>query len=186
MTKIAVIIGSTRPGRNGEQVAKWYYEIAKKRSDAEFELVDIADFNLPLLDETLPAGWNQYEHDHTKKWAAKIGEFDGFVMVTPEYNHGTSAALKNAIDYLGVEWNNKAVAFASYGSAMGVRAVEHLRLVAGELQMADVRAQVMFSLFTDFEDMSKFTPAEGKDASVNEQLDQLIPWANALKTVRGK
>lgn len=184
MLKIGIIIGSTRPGRNGEQVAKWYYELANKRTDAEFELIDIADYNLPLLDEALPAGWNQYANEHTKKWAAKIGEFDGFVMVTPEYNHGTSAALKNAIDYLALEWNNKAVAFVSYGSAMGVRAVEHLRLVAGELQMADVRAQVMFSLFTDFEDMSKFVPGEGKKESVNEQLDQLINWSKALKTIR--
>ena len=184
MTKIGIIIGSTRPGRNGEQVAKWYYEIAKKRNDAEFELVDIADFNLPLLDEELPAGWNQYSKDHTKKWAAKIGEFDGFIMVTPEYNHSTSAALKNAIDYLALEWNNKAVGFVSYGSAMGVRAVEHLRLIAGELQMADIRQQVMFSLFTEFENMSVFKPAENKVDDVNAQLDQLIPWANALKTVR--
>lgn len=184
MTKIGIIIGSTRPGRIGAQVAKWYYEIAKERTDAEFELIDIADYNLPLLDEELPAGWNQYSKDHTKKWAAKIGEFDGFIMVTPEYNHSTSGALKNAIDYLALEWNNKAVGFASYGSAMGVRAVEHLRLVAGELQMADIRQQVMFSLFTDFENMSVFKPAEDKKGSVTEQLDQLIPWANALKTVR--
>ena len=184
MTKIGIIIGSTRPGRIGAQVAKWYYEIAQKRTDAEFELIDIADFNLPLLDEELPAGWNQYSKDHTKKWAAKIGEFDGFIMVTPEYNHSTSGALKNAIDYLALEWNNKAVGFVSYGSAMGVRAVEHLRLIAGELQMADIRQQVMFSLFTEFEDMKVFKPAEGKEGNVNEQLDQLIPWANALKTVR--
>ena len=184
MTKISIIIGSTRPGRNGEQVAKWYYEIAKKRTDAEFELIDIVDYDLPLLDEVLPAGWNQYANEHTKKWAAKIGEFDGYVMVTPEYNHSTSAALKNAIDYLGVEWANKAVGFVSYGSAMGVRAVEHLRQIVGELQMADVRQQVMLSLFTDFEDMQVFKPAEMKIDDVNVQLDQLIAWSKALKTIR--
>jgi NAD(P)H-dependent FMN reductase len=184
MIKIGIIIGSTRPGRNAEQVAKWYYEIAKKRTDAEFELIDIADYDLPLLDEALPAGWNQYANEHTKKWASKIAEFDGYVMVTPEYNHSTSAALKNAIDYLAVEWANKAVAFVSYGSAMGVRAVEHLRQIAGELQMADVRQQVMFSLFTDFEDMSIFKPAENKVEDVNVQLDQLIAWSKALKTIR--
>lgn len=185
MTKIGIIIGSTRPGRIGEQVARWYYEIAKTRTDAEFEVIDIADYNLPLLDEGLPAAYNQYSQEHTKKWAAKISEFDGFVIVTPEYNHSTSGALKNALDYLALEWNNKAVAFVSYGSAMGVRAVEHLRQIVGELQMADVRAQVMFSLFTDFQDFSKFAPAEGKEEGVKEQLDQLIPWTNALKTVRG-
>ena len=107
-------------------------------------------------------------------------------MVTPEYNHSTSAALKNAIDYLGLEWNNKAVAFVSYGSAMGVRAVEHLRLIVAELQMADIRQQVMFSLFTDFEDMSVFKPTQDKEENVTKQLDQLIPWTNAMKTVREK
>lgn len=184
MTKIGIIIGSTRPGRNAEQVAKWYYEMAKKRTDAKFELIDIADYNLPLLDETLPAGYHQYENEHTKKWAAKIAEFDGFVMVTPEYNHSTSAALKNAIDYLALEWNNKAVGFASYGSAMGVRAVEHLRQIVGELQMADVREQVMFSIFIDFDENGLFKPGQSKEDSVNAQLDQLIPWSNALKTIR--
>ena len=105
-------------------------------------------------------------------------------MVTPEYNHSTSGALKNAIDYLAYEWNNKAVGFVSYGSAMGVRAVEHLRLIAGELQMADIRQQVMLSLFTDFEDMSKFIPGENKLDDVNTQLEQLIAWTNALKPLR--
>lgn len=184
MTKLGIIIGSTRPGRMGEQVSKWYYEIAKERKDAEFELVDIADFDLPLLDEGMPAAYSQYSKDHTKKWSAKISEFDGFVMVTPEYNHSTSGALKNALDYLSLEWNNKAVGFVSYGSATGVRAVEHLRQIVGELQMADVRQQVMFSLFTDFENFSVFKPAEGKEDDVNAQLDQLIPWTNALKTIR--
>ena len=184
MTKIGIIIGSTRPGRNAEQVSKWYYEVAKERKDAEFELIDIADYNLPLLDESLPAGYHQYANEHTKKWAAKIAEFDGFVMVTPEYNHSTSAALKNAIDYLALEWNNKAVGFVSYGSAMGVRAVEHLRQIVGELQMADVREHVMFSIFTDFNENGVFTPGENKINSLNAQLDQLIPWSNALKTIR--
>lgn len=184
MTKIAIIIGSTRPGRNGEAVAKWVYELSKKRNDAEYELVDIADFNLPLLDEPYPAGMNQYTKDHTKKWAAKINEFDGFIFVTPEYNHSTSGALKNALDYLSAEWSNKAAGFVSYGSAMGVRAVEHLRLIAGELQMADVRQQVMFSLFTDFENMSKFTPAEMKVDDVNTLFDQVVAWSKALKTIR--
>ena len=119
MIKIAIIIGSTRPGRNGEAVAKWVYEIAQKRSDAEFELVDIKDFNLPLLDEPVPPSMGQYSKPHTKTWAAKIGSFDGYVFVTPEYNHGISGALKNAIDFLFAEWNNKAAGFVSYGGASG-------------------------------------------------------------------
>jgi NAD(P)H-dependent FMN reductase len=129
MLKIGIILGSTRPGRNGEAVAKWVYEIAQKRTDAEFELVDIKDFNLPLLDEPVPPSMGQYSKPHTKAWAAKIGSFDGYVFVTPEYNHGISGALKNAIDFLFGEWNNKAAGFVSYGGAGGARAVEQLRLV---------------------------------------------------------
>src|SRR5437588_5747258 len=143
MIKIAIILGSTRPGRNGEAVAKWVYEIAKKRTDAGFDLVDIKDFNLPLLDEPVPPILGQYSKPHTKTWAAKVASFDGFVFVTPEYNHGISGALKNAIDFLYAEWNNKAAGFVGYGSAGGVRAVEHLRLVMAEVQVATVRSQVM-------------------------------------------
>jgi len=184
MIRIAVIIGSTRPGRNGEAVAKWVYEIAQKRSDAEFELVDIKDFNLPLLDEPVPPSLGQYTKEHTKVWAAKIDSFDAYVFVTPEYNHGTSGALKNAIDFLFKEWNNKAAGFVGYGGAMGVRAVEHLRLVMGELLVADVRAQVALSLFTDFENFSVFKPAPQQEQSVNAMLDQVIAWGGALKALR--
>jgi NAD(P)H-dependent FMN reductase len=113
MIKIAIILGSTRPNRNGEAVAKWVCEVAKTRSDAESELVDINDFNLPLLDEPVPPSMGQYSKPHTKAWAAKIGSFDAYVFVTPEYNHGTSGALKNAIDFLFAEWNNKAAGFVS-------------------------------------------------------------------------
>src|SRR6266581_5783665 len=159
MIRVAIIIGSTRPGRKAEAVARWVYEIAHKRNDAEFELVDIKDFNLPLLDEPVPPIMGQYSKPHTKAWATKIGSFDAYVFVTPEYNHGISGALKNAIDFLFREWNNKAAGFVSYGGAGGVRAVEQLRLVMGELMVADVRAQVMLSLYTDFENFSVFKPA---------------------------
>ena len=184
MLRIGIILGSTRPGRNGEAVAKWVYEIARKRSDAEFELVDVKDFNLPLLDEPVPPSLGQYTKEHTKVWAAKIDSFDAYVFVTPEYNHGTSGALKNAIDFLYKEWNNKAAGFVGYGSALGARAVEHLRLVMGELQIADVRAQVGLSLFTDFENFSVFKPASQQEGAVNAMLDQVIVWGGALKTVR--
>jgi NAD(P)H-dependent FMN reductase len=184
MTKIGIILGSTRPGRNGEAVAKWVQQLAAQRDDAEFELVDLLDYNLPHLDEAVPPSMGQYAGEHTKKWAAKIAEFDGFVFVTPEYNHTTSGALKNAIDYLYAEWNNKAAGFVSYGSVGGVRAVETLRLIAGELQIADVRTQVAFSLATDFENYSVFKPAEYHEANLSAMLDQLVAWSNALKTVR--
>lgn len=184
MINIAIIIGSTRPGRNGEAVAKWVYEIAANRTDAEFELVDLKDYDLPLLDEPVPPSMGQYSKDHTKKWAAKINSFDAYVFVTPEYNHGTSGALKNAIDFLYKEWNNKAAGFVGYGSMMGSRAVESLRLVAGELQIADVRAQVGLSLFTDFENFSVFKPAAHQAATVGPMLDQVIAWGTALKPLR--
>jgi NAD(P)H-dependent FMN reductase len=184
MLRIAIIIGSTRPGRNGEAVAKWVYEIAQKRIDADFELVDIREFNLPLLDEPVPPSLGQYTKEHTRVWAAKIDSFDAYVFVTPEYNHGTSGALKNAIDFLYKEWNNKAAGFVGYGGASGTRAVENLRLIMAEMQVADVRAQVGLSLFTDFENFSVFKPAPQQEKSVNDMLDQVIAWGGALKTLR--
>ncbi len=186
MIKIAIIIGSTRPGRKADSVAKWVHEIAKKRSDAAFEIVDIKDYNLPLLDEPVPPSMGQYSQPHTKTWSAKIASFDAYVFVTPEYNHSTSGALKNAIDYLYREWNNKAAGFVGYGSSGGTRAVENLRLIMGELQVADVRAQVILSLFTDFENFTIFKPAAMHEQSVNAMLDQVVAWGGALKTLRNK
>ena len=184
MINIAIIMGSTRPGRKADAVARWVLDIAMLRNDARYELVDIEDFNLPLLDEPVPPSMGQYSKPHTKAWAAKIDTFDGFVFVTPEYNHGIPAALKNAIDFLYKEWNNKAAGFVGYGSAGGVRAVEVLRLVMGEVQVADVRNQVMLSLYTDFENFTAFKPAVPHEKSVGAMLDQLVAWSGALKTVR--
>jgi NAD(P)H-dependent FMN reductase len=184
MTRIAIILGSTRPGRNGEAVANWVYDIAKQRDDATYELVDIADYHLPHLDEPIPPSLGQYTHPHTKAWATTIDSYDGYVFVTPEYNHSTSGALKNAIDFLYKEWNNKAAGFVSYGSVGGARAVEHLRLVMGELQVADVRAQVALSLHTDFKDFSRFTPAPHQAQAVDTVLDQVVAWSGALAALR--
>ncbi len=178
MPRIGVILGSTRPGRRGEQVARWVMDVASRRSDGEFELVDLADYPLPHLDEPLPPNMGRYQNTHTKDWAATIGRFDGFVFVTPEYNHSTSGVLKNAIDYVYAEWNNKAMG--------GARAAEHLRLIAGELQMADVRTNVALSLFTDFENFTTFKPAPVHEGYVNTMLDQVIAWGSALKTLRQK
>lgn len=184
MLKIAIIIGSTRPGRNAEAVAKWVHGLAEQRGDATYELVDIADYNLPIYDEPVPPSMGPPSKEHTKKWAAKIAEFDGYVFVSPEYNHATSGALKNAIDFLYSEWNNKAAGFVSYGSLGGARAIENLRLICAELQLAGVRNQVSLSLFTDFENFSVFKPAEHHTQSVNNMLDQLLAWAGALKPLR--
>ncbi|MFY0664874.1 MAG: NAD(P)H-dependent oxidoreductase [Natronospirillum sp.] len=184
MLNIAVVTGSTRPGRNNIAVANWVLENASKRTDANFELVDIADFNLPVLDEGMPAMYAQYSQEHTKKWSAAIAKYDGYIFVTAEYNHSITGALKNALDYLNQEFNNKAAGFVGYGSAGGVRAVEHLRQIASELQLAHVRNQVQLSLFTDFENFSVFKPAADHVDSLNAMLDQLVPWTTAMKTLR--
>jgi NAD(P)H-dependent FMN reductase len=184
MLKLAVIIGSTRPGRVGEAVARWVHELAQQRRDAAVELVDIQAFDLPLLDEPIPPSQGKYSKEHTKRWAATIASFDGFVFVTPEYNHGISGALKNAIDFLYAEWNNKAAGFVGYGSAGGVRAVEHLRLVMAEVQVATVRQQVMLSLRDDFENYSVFKPREFHAKVVGQVFDQVVAWSGALKTLR--
>lgn len=182
--RIAVVTGSTRPGRNNLQVAEWLVARASQRGDAVYELVDIDSFNLPLLDEAFPAAYGNYAGEHTKAWAAKVAEFDGFVFVTPEYNHSTSPALANALSFLNAEWANKAAGIVGYGSAMGARAVEHLRGVLSELQVAHVQKTGMFSLFTDFKDFSAFEPTELQAASVDPMLDQLVSWTVAFAKVR--
>ncbi len=184
MIKVAILLGSTRPGRKGEAVAKWVFDLARQRTDAEYELVDLQDYELPLLDEPIPASAGKYSQAHTKAWSAKIASFDAYVFVTPEYNHGVPGALKNAIDFLHVEWNNKAAGFVSYGSAGGVRAVEQLRGVLAELQVATVRAQVWFSLFQDFENYSVFKPDAAKAKGLSTMLDQVVAWGAALRSVR--
>jgi NAD(P)H-dependent FMN reductase len=186
MLRVAIITGSTRPGRKNEAVARWFYGLTKERTDAEFEFVDIADYNLPLLDEPMPPSLGKYSHDHTRVWSEKIASFDAYVFVTPEYNHGIPGALKNAIDYLYREWNNKAAGFVSYGGAGGTRAVEQLRLVMGELMIATVRAQVILSMFTDFENFDKFKPDPRHEREVHTLLDQVIAWGGALKELRSK
>ena len=185
MLNVGIIVGSTRPGRKAAAVAKWVLDILKSRKDAEFEIVDIEDYKLPLLDEPVPPIMHQYSNQHTKTWSEKIASLDAYIFVTPEYNHATSAALKNAIDFLFHEWNNKAAGFVGYGGAGGVRAVESLRLVMGEIKIADVRAQVALSMFTDFENFTTFKPHEKHDKAVHSMADEVIAWGNALKALRG-
>jgi NAD(P)H-dependent FMN reductase len=184
MLKIAIIVGSTRPGRRAVPVAEWVLQNARKRTDASFEIVDIKDFDLPVLDEPMPPSMGNYTKAHTKAWSAKIASFDGFIFVTPEYNHSISGALKNAIDFIYAEWNNKAAGFVSYGSTGGARAVGHLRGIMAEVQVADVRAHVSMSLYTDFENFTTFKPAATHEAQLATLVDQVITWSAALKTVR--
>lgn len=194
MTHIGIIIGSTRPGRRGEMVARWVCDTAEQHAltrgdDTTYEVVDLAEHQLPLLDEASPAIFGEYAGAHTRRWAKTIAACDGFVFVTPEYNHSTTAPLKNAIDYLFAEWNDKAAGFVSYGIRGGTLAVEHLRLILGELSVADVRTQVALSMFTDFEisdprEPGTLAPAPHQEPTLALMLDELAAWARALEPLR--
>ncbi len=201
MTRIAVILGSTRPGRRGETVAKWVVETAQRHGaamlgEAMFELVDLADYALPLLDEPVPAKFGQYRNAETERWSRTISSYDGFVFVTPEYNHSMPASVKNAIDYLFAEWNDKAAGFVSYGVHGGTRAVEHLRLTLAEVKVATVRSQVVLSVFSDFDytgfDMTDptspgvFVPGNGQEEALTTMLDEVVAWSGALTPLRAE
>src|SRR5262249_11289030 len=153
---------------------------------ANYEFVDVKEYSLPLLDEPNQPSQGKYTKDYTKRWAAKIDSLDAFVFVTPEYNHGAPAALKNALDYLYKEWNNKAAGFVSYGGQLGARSVEALRLTLVELQMASIRQQVLLSLRADWENFTVFKPGAYHEAEVKALIDQLLLWGEALKGVREK
>lgn len=184
MLRIAIIIGSTRPHRQCPTVAAWVHTHTQHRVDAEYEILDLADFDLPMLEEPVPAAMSDdYVHEATRVWSRAVAAYDGYVFVTPEYNHGTTAVLKNAMDLLFVEWNNKPAGFVSYGLQGGVRAVEHLRLVAAELSIATVRAQVALSMFTDFTDR-QLSPQTHQEQTLDRMLDQLTTWATALQPLR--
>ncbi|MGW6696274.1 NADPH-dependent FMN reductase [Nocardia sp. NPDC055049] len=184
MTKIGIILGSTRSNRSGPQIAEWVLDAASRRGDAEFDLIDLRDHPLPHLDEPAPPMFGPSAHAHTRAWAERIGPFDGFVMVTPEYNGGIPGVLKNAIDHLFAEWTDKAVGFVSYGVSGGARAVAQLRVVCSGLGMADVSRPVEISLLTDFENHLTFTPGDHHVAALNKTLDQVIAWSNALAPLR--
>jgi NAD(P)H-dependent FMN reductase len=176
--KIGIILGSTRQGRVSPQVGEWVKGIADQRADADYEIVDIADYNLPFLgttDGTEPgiAAWNE-----------KLASLDGFVFVVQEYNHSITGALKNAIDFAREAWYNKAAGIVSYGSTGGARAAEHLRGILGEVKVADVRTHPTLSLFTDFENGSVFKPQDLHQTNMTAMLDEVIAWSGALKTLR--
>ncbi|MBU5595043.1 NAD(P)H-dependent oxidoreductase [Amphibacillus sp. MSJ-3] len=184
MLNIGIILGSVREGRNGEAVAKWINEFAKNRGDANYEIVDLIDYPLPMLGAKVTGDDQALVEATINAWKEKMASFDGYIFVTPEYNHAIGGALKNALDYLNPELNNKAAGFVGYGSLGGTRAHENLRLILGELQVADVRTAVTFSLMSDFENLSVFKPADYHADNTNEMLDQLLKWSSALKTIR--
>jgi len=190
MTKIGIIVGSIRPGRRGLAVAEWVAAVAASEHPAvDVEIVDLADFALPLLDEEQPALFGRYGKAHTVRWAETIARFDGFVVVTPEYNHSIPGALKNALDFVYAEWNNKAAGFVGYGLQGGARAVEHLRLIMAELRVATVRTQVALSLHHDFTfsaptEPGEFTPGPQQVETLTALLDDVVVWARALQPIR--
>jgi NAD(P)H-dependent FMN reductase len=185
--RIAIIISTTRAARFGHKPAQWVKDIAAQRDDIETEIVDLRDFPMPFFDEVASNAWAPTQNPVGQRWQKKIAEFDGYIFVTAEYNHGIPASLKNALDYAYPEWNKKAAAFVGYGAVGGARAIEHLRLVAAELQLATVRSGVYIQ-GADFMAVWK----EGKDlkdigylqAGVKDMLDQLVWWTKALKTAR--
>lgn len=174
---IGIILGSTRQGRLSPQVGEWVKKIADARGDANYEIIDIADYKLPLLGEADAT-------EQATAWNTKLDTLDGFVFIVQEYNHSISASLKNALDYAREAWNNKAAGIVSYGSVGGARAAEHLRGILGELSVADVRVHPALSLFTDFENGTVFKPAELHLTNLNGMLDQVLAWSGALKTLR--
>ena len=185
MIRIGIILGSTRPNRNGEQVATWVYDIASRRSDAEFELIDLRDYPLPHLDEPLPPSMGQYQNEHTKQWAATIASFDGFVIVTPEYNHCTSGVLKNAIDYLYAEWNNKAVGFVSYGAR---RRRPGRRAPAPDLppncRWPTCASRSRCRCSPSSRTTPSSSPATTTPPALDTLLDQVVAWSTALAPLR--
>lgn len=191
--KIAVVIGSTRESRFGEKPAKWIFEEAKKLPDVEVELLDLRDYEMPFYEQATTPSMitnGDYGHEIVNKWAQKIAWADAFIMVTPEYNHSTSAVLKNAIDHVYAEWNNKVVGFVAYGSVAGARAVEHLRNIAAELQMASVRnavhipGNIVFPINMGKAEWNAEVEAHYKD-NADGMLKQLVVWGRAFKAIRG-
>jgi len=172
--KIGIILGSIREERSGASVAEWVVSQAAKRDDVTYELIDLKSFDVPLLTSaTVPGAANkQYDDERVTRWSQTIDSYDGFIFVTPEYNHSVPGGLKNAFDSLGSEWANKPVAFVSYGAEGGVRAVEHWRQIVNNFHMYPVRQQISLSLFTEF-GAEGVQPAERRTEEIATLFDQL-------------
>jgi NAD(P)H-dependent FMN reductase len=190
MTVISVIVGSTRQGRFSEKPAQWIFQRLKNRGGVDTRLLDLRDFPMPFFDQPMPPampGRPAYENEVVKKWTAEIARSDGFIFVTPEYNYGTSAVLKNALDWVYPEWNRKAAAFVSYGSAMGARGVQQLRLTAIELQLAPVRSSVYIpvaTLWAHFQGGDVDAGLTELEGAAKTMIDDLLWWTAALKAAR--
>jgi NAD(P)H-dependent FMN reductase len=188
MLKIKIIIASTRPGRKGPFIASWIYELAMQRKELEVELLDLALIGLPFMDEPKHPRFKEYTHDHTKKWSKMIDEADAFIIVTSEYNFGYPAPLKNALDFLFKEWNDKAVAFVSYGGiAGGTRAVQQLKQIVTAQKMMPIMEAVHIPFFTrHFNQDGLFVADEALNHSAEAMLTELVKWTKALLPLRKK
>jgi len=187
MVTVKIILGTTRPNRFGPQIADWLQNVAKENqpADVAFEFVDLADVNLPLLDEPMPPSLGNYANAHTKAWAKIVGSADGFVFITPEYNYTTSAALMNALDTVSAEWNFKPAAFVSYGAgAGGARAVLNLRTICGVLSIFDLRDEINIPYFQQLGKDGKFQPTDAQNESAKKLLASVGTWAEAFKPIR--
>ncbi|GAA1510648.1 NADPH-dependent FMN reductase [Brevibacterium permense] len=183
MLNIAIIPGTSRPQALNPQIVSWVEQQLASNDDVRAEVVDFGSFDLPLLDEVIPAGAKMYANDHTKAWGAKLEEFDAFIFVTPEYNHSISGSLKNALDFVATEFNHKVAGIVNYGADKGVRAAEHLRHILANYKLAVVRDQASFSIFTDVAD-GTFAPTEVSAAPFASMVDDIVAWGEALKYVR--
>jgi NAD(P)H-dependent FMN reductase len=184
--KIKVILGSTRPNRFGEQAAQWIFDKAKQRSGLDVELLDLRDFPMPFFEEPMPPGLAKdgYTHPVVTRWREKIREADGFIIASPEYNHGYPAVLKNALDYVYFAWNRKAVGFVSWGGLGGGRCVEQLRGVAIELDMVPIRWAVhMVNFWSLLDDKGRINTATFEQSG-DALIEHLTWWTRALKTAR--
>ena len=187
MTVISVIVGSTREGRFSEKPAKWILQHLKKRGGVDARLLDLRDFPMPFFDQPATPGRPPYKNEVVQKWTEAIAQSDGFVFVTPEYNFGAPAVLKNAINWVYPEWNRKAVSFVSYGSAMGARGVQQLRETAIELQLAPIRSSVhipVATLWAHYQGGDVEAGLAELEAPAKTLIDDLLWWTAALKTAR--
>ncbi|MGB6117761.1 MAG: NAD(P)H-dependent oxidoreductase [Mesorhizobium sp.] len=185
--KIGIIIGSVREGRFAEKVAEWIGAIAKSRSDIDVELVDLKDYPLPFFAEAVSPAWGPSKNEVAQRWQAKLAEFDGFIITAAEYNHAPTAVLKNALDYAGPQWNKKAVAFVGYGGVGGARAIEHLRGIAVELQMASTKAAVHIvwaDMLAAMQGTKKLEEFDHLNQVAGDMLNQLVWWSNTLLAAR--
>jgi NAD(P)H-dependent FMN reductase len=190
MTAISVIVGSTREGRFSDKPARWIFEHLQRRGGVDARLLDLRNFPMPFFDQPVPPampGRPPYDGDIVRRWTAEIARSDGFIFVTPEYNYGPAAVLKNAIDWVYPEWNRKAAAFVSYGSASGARGVQQLRATAIELQLAPIRSSVLIPtavLWAHFQGGDVAKGLAELDAPAEAMIDDLLWWTAALKTAR--